>query len=128
MTFSYIFLALGLTICTGVLTGVVANWLSHRDDVRQMQRWEAELEAREHEVTVQNGLLNDRRAVQLNIDNELRVREEAVAELGRRTRQTAETLRAEQTHFDTMVTTMDWDDLPHPGENDDTREIPRIED
>lgn len=112
-------------VALGLLVSVVASRVAvgyfHRQELRHIA-------LATQDIATRNRLLDERAAVQRNIDHDLRVREEAVAELGRRARQASSTLRAEEQHFDTMVSVLDWDALPDPRENDDTIAMLRVED
>jgi hypothetical protein len=73
----------------------------------------------QQDIAVQNQLLDERMAIQLNRDNDLRIREESVNLLGHKVRQAAATINAEKTSFDTMVSQRILDDLPMPLKPDD---------
>lgn len=112
-------------VALGLLVGVVASRVAvgyfHRQELRHIA-------LATQDIATRNRLLDERAAVQRNIDHDLRVREEAVSTLGQRAKEASNTLRTEAESFDTMVSVMDWDALPDPRENDDTVAMPRVED
>jgi hypothetical protein len=82
------------------------------------------------DIAAQNELLDERMAIQLNRDNDRRIREESVNLLGHSVRQAAAVIKAERTGFDTMISQRILDDLPMPLKPDDweaTIEMPAIE-
>jgi hypothetical protein len=106
------------TIC------VVTTLESHRFATRHHRKWVKEQKA---EIARENQALNERRAVQRNADNDLRIQRQALAEAKREFREAAGKLETEGKNFDTLVSVLDLDEIPHPSDTADTVEFPAIE-
>lgn len=122
---AFIIAALGLGTLAGMVAARIAAWHFFGADRAQIAR-------DQQAIARQNELLDERRAIQLNIDNELRVREEAVVELERglrrRAKATAATIHNEEEHFDTLISVLDVDDIPHPSDLEDTAVMEAVTD
>ena len=121
-TFELIVAVLIGAIALGVLTGMVTAWIAvehfHRKTLEQIAR-------REQKIDAEWKLLDEQRKLQLRMDSEIR---NARRNLGHQTKETVAKLRAESEHFDTMISVLDVDDLPHPSDTADTVAMPRVED
>jgi hypothetical protein len=112
----------------GLLVSVVASNIAVE---RFMRGARADVVREKQEVASANKFLDERRALIRNMENDLRIREEAVALFGRGVKKAAATIEAERAGVDTMITKKGFDDLPAPPKPDDwekTIEMPAVQD
>lgn len=105
------------TIC------VVATLESHRFATRHHRTWVKEEKAK---IAKEKVLLIEEAANLKHERNDLRIERDAVTEARREFREAADRLHDEEEHFDTMISVLDMDEIPHPNDTADTVEFPAV--